>query len=90
MVMAAVFWDMKGVLLVDNRYWNSMLLSYRDLSHMEQVQPEKKIDVFLLYDNARLHTSLETTEAITELCWAVLALTDPKENFSDNALFFSM
>jgi hypothetical protein len=39
---------------------------------MQQVQPEKKTgDVFLLHDNAKPHTSLETTEAITELCWAV-------------------
>jgi hypothetical protein len=46
-----------------------MLLSYRDLSHIQQVQPEKKIeDVFPFYDSAKQHSSLETTEAITELC----------------------
>lgn len=79
-VMATVFWDAEGVILVDflehGRTINSVLYvsTLKKLkARLQRVRPTKAMaDVLLLHDNARPHTSRHTAEEIVKIGWEVL------------------
>ena len=78
-MMCTVFWDRKGVILLDflepgqtinsDRYI-AMLTKLR--ARISRVRPEKKTTFLLQHDNARPHTNLKTVEHIANLGWTVL------------------
>ena len=78
-VLCTVFWDRKGVILLDflepgqtiNSYcYNATLTKLK--ARISRVRPEKKTTFLLQNDNARPHTSLKTVEHIANLGWTVL------------------
>jgi len=79
-VMCTVFWDRKGVILLDFLEPGQTINSDRYIAtltklkaRISRVRPEKKKTTFLLqHDNARPHTSLKTVEHIANLGWTVL------------------
>ena len=75
--MCTVFWDRKGVILLDflgprqtisSDLYIIMLISRLELS----VRSEKQTTFLLQHDNTRSHTSLKTMELIANLGWTVL------------------
>ena len=82
-VMVNVFWDSVGVILVDfmskGATINSSELHYNDTlkklkARIRRVQAALKMSkVLLQYDNARLHTSFKTREAISFFGWTTIS-----------------
>jgi len=78
-VMCTVFWDRKGVILLDfleprqtinpDRY---IVMLTKLKARISRVRPEKKTTFLLQHDNARPHTSLKTVKHIANLGWTVL------------------
>jgi [histone H3]-lysine36 N-dimethyltransferase SETMAR len=79
-VMATVFWDMHGVILVDIMPTGATINSESYVRTLQKLQKRlRRIrptmamqDVLLQHDNARPHSSLRTMEAITKFQWTVL------------------
>ena len=79
-VMATVFWDSEGVILIDvlphGETINSEVYvqTLKKLKkRFQRVRSHKDVNkLLLLHDNARPHTSLYTREEITKLHWTVL------------------
>lgn len=79
-VMASVFWDSEGVLLVDIMERGTTINSTAYVNtlkklegRLRRVRPHRqKADVLLLHDNARPHVSRQTTAEIVKLGWTVL------------------
>jgi len=78
-VMCTVFWDRKGLILLDflgpGQTINSdcYITTLPKLkTRISGVRPEKKTTFLLQYDNTRPHTSLKTVEHIVKLAWAVV------------------
>ena len=78
-VMCTVFWDRKGVILLDflepgqtikSDSYIAMLTKLK--AQISRVRPEKKTTFLLQHDNARPHTSLKTVEHIVNLGWTVV------------------
>ena len=78
-VMCTVFWDRKGVLLlnfleprqtINSDYYITTLTKSNSWTFI--VRSEKKTTFLLLPDNARTHTSFKTMEYVASLGWAVL------------------
>jgi len=79
-IMATVFWDSEGVILVDimakgttinsDAYVQTLKKLY---ARLRRVRPNRQMkDVLLQHDNARPHTSLRTMETIATFGWTVL------------------
>lgn len=79
-VMATVFWDMQGVILVDIMPRGTTINSESYVCTLQKLQQRlRRIrpaiamhDVLLHHDNARPHCSLITMEAIKKFGWTVL------------------
>ena len=78
-VMCTVFWDKKGVILLDFPEPRQTINSDRYIAtltylkaRISRVRPEKKTTFLLQHDNARPHTSLKTMEHIANFGWTVL------------------
>ena len=78
-VMCTVFWDRKGVILLDFLEPGQTINSDRYIAtltklkaRISRVRPEKKTTFLLQHDNARPHTSLKTVEHIVSLGWTVV------------------
>jgi histone-lysine N-methyltransferase SETMAR len=79
-VMATVFWDMHGVILVDIMPTGATINSesyVRTLQKLQKrlrrIRPTRAMqDVLLQHDNARPHSSLRTMEVITKFGWTVV------------------
>jgi histone-lysine N-methyltransferase SETMAR len=76
-IMATVFWDCEGVILVNmlprGQNINSDVYVETLKKRFRRVFPHKDVTkVLLRQDNARPHTSLHTREAITKIQWTVL------------------
>jgi histone-lysine N-methyltransferase SETMAR len=79
-VMATVFWDMEGLLLVDIMPKGTTINSEAYVAtltnlhaRLRRVRPHKQMaDILLQHDNARPRVSLRTTEAINKFGWKVL------------------
>ena len=79
-VMATVFWDAEGVIMVDFLEQGCTINSVQYVttlkktsSRLHRVRPTKAIaDALLLHDNARPHTSRHTTAEIVKIGWEVL------------------
>ena len=79
-VMCTVFWDRKGVLLLNfleprqtiNSDYYIMTLS-KLKAWTFRIGPKKKTTFLLQHNNARPHTSLKTMEHTASLDWAVLS-----------------
>jgi len=78
-VMCTVFWDRKGVILLDflepgqtinSDHYIATLTKLK--AQISRVRPEKKITFLLQHDNARTHTSLKTVEHTVNLGWTVI------------------
>ena len=79
-IMATVFWDAQGVILVDflpkgetinSEAYIQTLTRLR--ARIQRVRPNMPIDnVLLLHDNARPHTSIRTRETIASFGWTTL------------------
>ena len=77
-VMCTVFWDRKGVILLDFLKPGQTIDSDRYIATLtklkapiSRVRPEKKTTFLLQHDNAKPHTSLKTAEHIVNLGWTV-------------------
>jgi len=77
--MCTVFWDKKGVILLDFLEPGQTMNSDRYIAMLTKlkarifrVRPEKKTTFLLQHDNARPHTSLKTVEHIVNLGWTVV------------------
>ena len=80
-LMLTVFWNSSGIQLVDfadrgtrinSQYYSNLLSAVR-----KKVRKPRNIPLFLLHDNATIHTSQETTTAVTKNglysnCWSIL------------------
>lgn len=95
-VMCTIFWERKGVILLDflepGKTFNSdcyieTLTKLR--AQIASMRPEKGETLCLQHNNARPHTSLKTTEYMTEFSWKVLPhpLHSPNLTPSDFPLF---
>jgi histone-lysine N-methyltransferase SETMAR len=78
-VMCTVFWDRKGVIILDfikpEQSINSdcyIMMVTKLKARISRVRPEKKTTFLLQHNNARPHTSLKTTEHIVNLGWTVV------------------
>ena len=78
-VMCTVFWDRKGVILLDFLEPGTTINSDRYVETLAKLKdriarrrPEKKHTFCLQHDNARPHTSLRTTECVAKFGWTVL------------------
>ena len=78
-VMCTVFWDSKGVILLDFLEPGTTVNSERYIetltklkARIARVRPEKKGNFCLQHDNARPHSSLRTTECLAKFGWTVL------------------
>jgi hypothetical protein len=79
-VMATVFWDMEGLLLMDLMPKATTINSEAYVAtltnlhaHLRRVRPHKQMaDILLQHDNASPHVSLRTMEAINKFGWTVL------------------
>ena len=78
-VMCTVFWDRKGMILMDFLEPGQTINSDRYIAmltelkaRISRVRPEKKTAFLLQHNNARPHTSLKTVEHIVNLGWTVL------------------
>ena len=79
-VMATVFWDEEGVILLDFLEQGCTINSVRYVTtlqklkaRLKRVRPTKSMeDVLLLHDNARPHTSHHTSQEIEKIGWKVL------------------
>jgi len=79
-VMATVFWDRKGVLLIDfmppgttinsDRYCDTLKKLRRAIQNRRRGRLSS--GVRLLHDNARPHVSLQTQELLTNFGWTVI------------------
>ena len=79
-VMCTVFWDRKGVILLDFLEPGATVNSDRYVetltklkARIARVRPEKRETFCLQHDNARPHTSLKTTECVAKFGWTVLS-----------------
>ena len=76
-VMATVFWDMHGVILVDIMPTGATINSESYVcilqKRLRRIRPTRAMqDVLLRHDNARPHSSLRTMVAITKFGWTVV------------------
>jgi histone-lysine N-methyltransferase SETMAR len=79
-VMATVFWDASGILLVDFLPHGQTITAARyivTLKKLKRVIRRKRPSlvndgILLLHDNARPHSAMRTAEAIRKLGWSVL------------------
>jgi [histone H3]-lysine36 N-dimethyltransferase SETMAR len=79
-VMATVFWDASGVLLIDHLPNGQTINADRYIATLKKLKrnirrkrPGLRDDqVLLLHDNARSHSALRTQEAIQKLGWTTL------------------
>jgi histone-lysine N-methyltransferase SETMAR len=79
-IMATVFWDVSGPILVEFTPKGTTINSDRYIetlkklkARLKRVRPHLDMSkVLLQHDNARPHTSLKTREAITSLGWTTL------------------
>jgi hypothetical protein len=79
-VMATVFWDMKGLLLVDLIHKNKTINAdcyIQTLQKLRQAIRRKRVGMLtqgvkLLHDNATPHTAGKTRETIEMMCWEIL------------------
>ncbi|PNF14079.1 hypothetical protein B7P43_G02148 [Cryptotermes secundus] len=78
-VMCTVFWDRRGVILLDflepgesvnSERYKTTLTKLK--ARISRVRPEKQTTFRLQHDNARPHTSLVTTAHISKFGWTVL------------------
>ncbi|KAJ4438533.1 hypothetical protein ANN_14478 [Periplaneta americana] len=79
-VMCTVFWDRKGILLIDflprgetvnaDRYCETLRKLRRAIQNKRCGM--LTAGVVLLHDNARPHTARRTTAVLTEFCWELL------------------
>jgi len=98
-VMCTVFWDRKGVILLDFLEPGQTINSDPYIATMTKlkaristVRPEKKTTFLLQHNIARPHTSLKTVEHIISLGWTVITHPpySPDLAFSDFHLFGPM
>jgi len=98
-VMCTVFWNRKGVILLDFLEPGQTINSDRYIGTLtklkawiSRVRPEKKTTFLLQHDNTRPHTSLKTVEHTANLRWTVLPhpLYSPDLAPSDFHLFRPM
>ena len=79
-VMATVFWDHQGVILVDLKVKSTILNSEAYIVTLRKLKTRlnrcipniNMANILLQHDNARLHTSLRTREKITCHWWTTL------------------
>jgi len=79
-VMATVFWDFKGVLLVDFLHARRTINVAYYCNLLEKVRAAYRLkrrgfaiqDVLLLHDNARPHSAALTQEKLAQMCWTAL------------------
>jgi hypothetical protein len=76
-VMASIFWDSEGILLVEFLDRGATINSERyvcrhEEQQIQRIQPNRKINQVPLHGNARPHNSLCTREAIATMGWTVL------------------
>ena len=78
-VMCTVFWERKGVMLLDFLEWGQNINSDSYIAmlsklkaRISRVRPEKKTAFLLQHDNTMLHTSLKTVEHIVNYGWTVV------------------
>jgi len=81
-VKCTVFWDRKGVILLDFLEPGQTINSDRYIAKLtklkariSRVRPEKKTTFLLQHDNARPHTSFKPVEHIANLGWTVTTPT---------------
>jgi hypothetical protein len=77
--MCTVFWDRKGVILLDFLQPGQTVRSDRYIAtvtklgaRISRVRPEKKTTFLMQHDNARPHTSLRTMGHVAQFGWTVL------------------
>uniref|UniRef100_A0A1B6CNN9 Mos1 transposase HTH domain-containing protein n=1 Tax=Clastoptera arizonana TaxID=38151 RepID=A0A1B6CNN9_9HEMI len=78
-IMATVFWDNKGVLLIDYLPHGTTITAARYCELLQQlrraIQNKKKRKVdeksFLFHDNARPHAARQTQDLLTDFLWDV-------------------
>ena len=77
--MCTVFWDTKGMILLNFLEPGQTIISDRYIAtlaklkaRISRVRPEKKTTFLLQHDNARPHTSLKTVEHIINVGWIVI------------------
>ena len=96
-VMATVFWDIKGVLLVDFLERNHTITGQHYSDQLqEKLHPSICLrhrgmlskGVVLQHDNARVHTAAVTSSTITKLGWEVLAHSPIQPRFGPKRLSF--
>jgi len=80
-VMCTVFWDTKGVIILDFLEVGANIDSDRYVETLAklktwiaQIRPEKKESFSLQHDNASSQTCVKTTERVTKFGWRVLPL----------------
>lgn len=78
-VMCTIFWDRKGVILLDFLEAGTTINSDRYVETLTKLKdriarkrPEKRRNFILQHDNARPHTSFKTRECLTKFGWTVL------------------
>ena len=79
-IMATIFWDVSGPILVEFTPKGTTINSERYIetlkklkARIKRVRPHLDVSrVLLQHDNARPHTSLKTRETITSLGWTTL------------------
>ena len=79
-IMATVFWDSQGVILVDILLKGQTINSEVDIETLRKLKAKIRrvwpnldmANVLLQHDNARSHTSIRTMEAITSFGWTVI------------------
>jgi histone-lysine N-methyltransferase SETMAR len=79
-VMATVFWDMKGLLLVDFIHKNKTINADQYIQTLQEVRQairRKRVGMLtrgvkLLHDNATPHTAGKTRETIEKMGWEIL------------------
>jgi histone-lysine N-methyltransferase SETMAR len=78
-VICTVFWDRKGLILLDFLKPRQTINSDRYIvmlaklkAQISRVRPEKKTTFLLQHDNPRPHTSFKTVERIVNLGWIII------------------
>jgi len=90
--MATVFWDRKGILLIDflERGLTINADAYCEIVRkLRRVIQNKRIGmlssgIVLLHDNARPHTAARTTHLLQQFRWEVLPTRPASQSFEDD------